>query len=110
MKKLSYGIAWICVVLLICMAYYGSYELGARRQSEHAGEETRVVTGNGENEYILKVKDGVIQVYQSDGETLYESTGIPLSVLPEEMQREVSAGKTIEDSAALYSFLENYSS
>lgn len=110
MKKLSYGIAWICIVLLICMAYYGSYELGAKRQSEHAGEKARVVTGNGENEYILKVKNGVVQVYQSDGETLYESTGIPLNILPKEMQQEISSGKVIEDSAALYSFLENYSS
>lgn len=110
MKKLFYGIAWICVVLLICMAYYGSYELGERSQQKRAQEETRVVTGDGENEYVLKEKNGVVQVYQSDGETLFESTGIPMSTLPLEMQQEILSGKNIESSAALYSFLENYSS
>ena len=69
-----------------------------------------MVTGDGENEYVLKEKNGVVQVYQSDGETLFESTGIPMSTLPLEMQQEILSGKNIESSAALYSFLENYSS
>lgn len=115
MKKLSYGIAWICVVLLICMAYYGSYELGQKKekeqtQNEQMQEETRMVTSDGENQYVLKEKDGEVQVYQSDGETLYESTGIPVSTLPEDMQEEITSGKSVKDSASLYSFLENYSS
>lgn len=115
MKKLSYGIAWLCVVLLICMAYYGSYELGQKKQKEQTQneqmqDETREVISGGENEYVLREVNGEVQVYQSDGKTLYESTGIPVTTLPEDMQEEITTGKSIKDSASLYSFLENYSS
>ncbi len=115
MKKLSYGISWICIVLLLCMAYYGSYELGQKKQkeqlqTEHIQNETREVNSDGKNAYVLKEKNGEVQVYQSDGKTLYESTGIPVSALPQEMQEEITNGKSIKDSASLYSFLENYSS
>lgn len=112
MKKVTYGITWICVVLLLCMAYYGSYELGEKRKGQESRQEneTQVVTGDGENTYLLKEENGEVLVYQSDGKTLYESTGIQVSALPQDMQNEIAAGKTIEDSASLYSFLENYSS
>ena len=104
MKKLSYGIAWLCVVLLICMAYYGSYELGQKKQKEQTQneqmqDETREVISGGENEYVLREVNGEVQVYQSDGKTF-----------PEDMQEEITTGKSIKDSASLYSFLENYSS
>ena len=41
---------------------------------------------------------------------LYEKTGIPVESLPEEVQKELSEGKTVKDNMELYGFLENYSS
>lgn len=114
MKQLSYGISWICIVLLICMAYYGSYEISMQRQKEKAGSEagnrTQTVTGAGENAYVLKEEDGIVLVYQSDGTTLYEKTDIDFYGLPQEVQQEITSGMRLESSASLYSFLENYSS
>ena len=115
MKKVSYGIVWCCVVLLICMAYYGSYEMGQKREREHTTDEriqeqTQEVNSDGKYKYVLKEEDGEVQVYESDGKTLYESTGISVSTLPSEMQEEITDGKTVSDSSSLYSFLENYSS
>lgn len=110
MKKLSYGIAWVCAVLLIGMAYYASYELGEKKHERQVQEETQTVTGGGENRYVLREEDGVLKVYEADGETLFESTEIRTDALPEQLQEELGQGKVIEDSASLYSFLENYSS
>lgn len=110
MKKLSYGIAWLCVVLLVCMAYYASYELGEKKHQQQVKEETQTVTGGGENSYVLKEEDGVLKVYEGDGETLFESTEIRADALPEQVREEIGQGKVIEDSASLYGFLENYSS
>ena len=115
MKKVSYGIVWVCIVLLICMAYYGSYELGQRREQKRTADErmeneTQEVNSDGKYEYVLKEEDGEVKVYESDGTTLYESTGIPVSTLPGKMQDEITDGKTVRDSSSLYSFLENYSS
>lgn len=115
MKKVSYGIVWVCVVLLICMAYYGSYKMSQKIEREHTAEErmqeqTQEVNGNGVYKYVLKEEHGEVQVYESDGKTLYERTGISVSTLPGKVQREVIRGKTVKDNSSLYSFLENYSS
>lgn len=61
-------------------------------------------------EYVLLEEDGYVAVYLSDKKTLYASTDIRMEKLPEELQQEITEGKFIESEAALYNFLENYSS
>ena len=41
---------------------------------------------------------------------LFETTNIPIEVLPSDEQVQVLAGKEVTGTEALYSFLENYSS
>ena len=60
--------------------------------------------------FYLKEQDGTVSIYQGDGTTLYETTDIPISLLPDALQGEIRAGKAIQDEAELYDFLENYSS
>ena len=60
--------------------------------------------------FYLKEKDGCLAIYREDGTTLYETTDIPLSLLPEALQQEIRTGKSVESEQALYDFLENYSS
>ncbi|MCC2826197.1 hypothetical protein LK511_04580 [Faecalicatena orotica] len=60
--------------------------------------------------FYLKERDGYLAIYREDGTTLYETTDIPLSLLPEALQQEIRAGKSVESEQALYDFLENYSS
>lgn len=60
--------------------------------------------------FYLKERDGYLAIYRGDGTTLYETTDIPLSLLPEALQQEIRAGKSVESEQALYDFLENYSS
>lgn len=60
--------------------------------------------------FYLKELHGFVAVYLEDGTTMYELTNIAFSELPEEMQKEIRAGKTIGSTEELYGFLENYSS
>lgn len=61
-------------------------------------------------EYILLEEKGYVAVYHTDRKTLYASTDILVSELPDELQKEIKEGKYISSEEQLYSFLENYSS
>ena len=63
-----------------------------------------------DQEFLLKVEDGWITVYEKETGEVFEHTNIPLESLPQELQAEVLLGKTLEGNEELYSFLENYSS
>lgn len=60
--------------------------------------------------FILKIKEGQVIVYHSDGITMYETTGIMVEDLPYSVLRELIFGKPITTFDELYNFLENYSS
>lgn len=61
-------------------------------------------------EYILLEEKGYVAVYHTDGKTLYASTDILVSELPEELQKEIAVGMYVSSEEQLYNFLENYSS
>lgn len=61
-------------------------------------------------EYILLEEKGYVAVYHTDRKTLYASTDILVSELPQELQQEIEGGKYIGSEEQLYNFLENYSS
>ena len=63
-----------------------------------------------DQEFLLKVEDRCITVYEKETGEVFEHTNIPLESLPQELQAEVLLGKTLEGNEELYSFLENYSS
>lgn len=81
-----------------------------------AGEKTQTEmgkTGNGEStefRFFIKEIDGLVCIYREDGTTLYETTDIPVSLLPEALRQEIRAGKGVTTEQELYDFLENYSS
>lgn len=60
--------------------------------------------------FYLRVENHMIVVYCNDGETVYLYTDIEAGDLPEYLQSQVIMGMFIEDEAALYHFLETYSS
>ena len=60
--------------------------------------------------FFIKEADGLVNIYREDGTTLYETTDIPVSLLPETLRQEISAGKGVATEQELYDFLENYSS
>ncbi len=60
--------------------------------------------------FVLMEEKGYIAVFHADRTTLYASTDILVSELPEELQEEIKEGKNIDSEEQLYNFLENYSS
>lgn len=78
-------------------------------QDEDEAVKTEGDANKSEGYYLLE-KNGYIVVYLSDKKTVYEYTNIAYSVLPEDVQKEISAEKYVETVEELYSFLENYSS
>ncbi len=60
--------------------------------------------------YYLVEENGKIVIYLGDRTTLYEYTDIDPQTIPEELLKEIRAGKGIEGERELYDFLENYSS
>ena len=92
---------------------------GDRVQADTAasgGEKTQMKPeGTGSEEsaefrFFIKEADGLVNIYREDGTTLYETTDIPVSLLPEALRREIRAGKGVATEQELYDFLENYSS
>lgn len=60
--------------------------------------------------YLLVEEDGILIVYEKDGETILLETNIKLHGLDEETQKQLHEGIWITDERELYDFLESYSS
>lgn len=60
--------------------------------------------------FYLRVENNSIVVYCDDNATVYMYTDILADTLPEYIQTQVIMGMFVEDEAALYHFLETYSS
>lgn len=63
-----------------------------------------------EEGFVLKTYEGEVSVFDNRGKVLYEKTGIPIQVLPEEEQKKLEEGYFVPDEKVLYSILENFSS
>lgn len=123
--KQKYYIGFFMAVFLVAsllgIGYQVSYQYVMDRHQQMAQVESipelpeeKIITTKGtakKNEgYYLCELQGYVVVYLSDHETIYEMTEIPLTILPENVQAEIEAGKFVETEKELYGFLENYSS
>ncbi len=83
-------------------------ELPQRRETLTDPE--AVQASSGEYAFYLAEESGYVIIYQSDMQSIYEYTTIPVSDLPQEIQKELRKGKGVPGERELYDFLENYSS
>jgi hypothetical protein len=60
--------------------------------------------------YLRISEDGEVEVYQKDGTTLYEKTGIRKENIPVEEVEKLQKGYAVKNKKELYSILENFSS
>lgn len=60
--------------------------------------------------YYLVVKNHFVSVYKDDRKSIVQDTNILLGNLPDYLQKQIIAGKYVEDQKALYDFLETYTS
>ena len=60
--------------------------------------------------YVIKQRDGILVVYQSDGVTEFFETNIRIRDLDKEMIKKLENGIFFSNDQELYAFLESYSS
>lgn len=82
-------------------------EQEAEPEQPEAEESMKV---QGPFQYIIREKDGVLVVYEQDGETVLLETNIKLEALDEETKELFRTGVPILDERELYDLLESYSS
>ncbi len=71
----------------------------------------KVYQSDGEQrQFLLKLEDGEVVVYDPTGEIFYENTGIQRDSLPDEEIEKLEQGYRVDSEKDLYSILENYSS
>ena len=121
--KPKYMIGFFSVlVILLCILSAGyriSYSHVVEKQAalEKSAADTRnieaeIVADEGADAggYCLRELQGYVAVYRNSDGGLYELTDIQVSDLPEDIQQEIAAGKSVASEKELYGFLENYSS
>ena len=117
------SISWFFAVIF---AYYANKKYVFESYDEKSGsvkQQVYRIHSYGENQivlqkeepdnqeiFLIKVKDDYLAVYKKADMQLFETTNIPIEVLPSDEQVQVLAGKEVTGTEALYSFLENYSS
>lgn len=138
MRKLIYSASVFLFLFILSTAFYNSYQVSKLRaqvqelesdRTEYARNEEQeesepepsalepveedtmmADTATAEQGFYLLEEDGMVFVYKGDKTTLYESTSIPMTILPQKLQTEIKSGKYLKSELELYSFLENYSS
>ena len=124
MKKIISGIGFFLSALVIGNGIVSYCEVsGLKERIQDLETESDRIHSYGENQivlqkeepdnqeiFLIKVKDDYLAVYKKADMQLFETTNIPIEVLPSDEQVQVLAGKEVTGTEALYSFLENYSS
>lgn len=120
MRKFFYGISIFLFLCIVSFAYYSTYGLAGKLDSQEVKEReskeeqnlqmVSSVEESGYGKYYLKEEKGYVVVYKQDKTTVFETTEILISFLPTSLQEEIRKGKYIKTEKELYSFLENYSS
>ena len=88
----------------------GTEEISAENDTEESFETTESLAVYEPYAYIIKQKNGILVVYQSDGITEFFETNIRIRDLNEDMVKKLENGIRFSDDQELYAFLESYSS
>ena len=106
-SRYSIGIFIVASVMIagIMLLYQDSYQRTEKRYLSE--QETKLKEETVQTEGTAKTGS---EYYLADQKTVFERTSIPLSGLPEKLQKEIREKKKIRDMKMLYGFLENYSS
>ncbi len=110
-RKYSIGfmIGAILVIALFLIAFAISYNQTSQRNEELTKKEAQADEPM-EFCYYISEQDGFVTVFESDMETVYEYTSIPITDLPKALQEDVLSGLKVTSLQQVYAFLENYSS
>lgn len=108
MKKLSsfmlLSLGLVCSFVMGCIV--GNQMIGETKEVEKVRVESPAIN----YKFYLKSEDGIVIVYKTSTQEIYEYTNIVVEELPEDVKQEVLETKYILDEEELYTFLESYTS
>lgn len=84
--------------------------LAAEEATEEPKEAAESMSVQKPDAYIIKILDGMLVVYESDGETMLFGTNIRAVDLDDNTRKKAEEGIGFADEMELYDFLESYSS
>ncbi len=114
----NYRKAGIILAVLLFLAVMVSIFVPRERNPQEIRDEGQAVVTDGmtdsnssgtEKGYSIRAMNNQVVIYSDDG-TTYEETNIQMKDLPAQEQRRVKEGVYQVDEAALYDFLESYTS
>ena len=111
MKELTrgkfYGILLLAVIFSFGIGTWTGMQMGGiEKELEKPQLKSSVV----QDKFYLADDGGMVTVYRTSNNEIYEYTNIVVKELPEEIQQEIIAHKFIKDEETLYNFLESYTS
>lgn len=111
MSELTRGKFYIILLLAVVFSFgigvwTGTQIGGVEKELEKPQVQGTVV----EDKFYLAEDQGMVTVYRTSNDEIYEYTNIMVKNLPEEIQQEIMERKFIKDEETLYNFLESYTS
>ena len=108
------GMIFLLLVMVVYLLFTqqdtGEKEMPAETDTEKELKTTESLAVYESYAYVIKQKDGILVVYQSDGITEFFETNIRIRDLNEDMVKKLENGIRFSDDQELYAFLESYSS
>lgn len=108
-SSIKYRIFLFLCVLLAGVILYSAYQLSLRSNAEKISHENKN-PGEKTAEFMLQEKNGLIEVYTYPGMQLFDRMYVEKSLLPKDIREKLKTGYFLPDKAALFDFLESYSS
>ena len=102
-----YTILIIAVLLAFGIGIWTGGQMGVIKQDL---EKPQVQSSVAQDKFYLAEDHGMVTVYRTNDDSIYEYTNIFMKDLPESIQEEILAKKYMTDEEELYNFLESYTS
>ena len=106
-KITFYGFMALALVLAFGLGTFTGYVVKGNQVEEQPLQVESPVTTY---KFYLEEDQGLVTVYRTSNQEVYEYTNILVNGLPEEVQQEIREKKFITNEEELYNFLESYTS
>lgn len=108
-KSLFYSFLILAFVIAFGLGTWMGYEIKGR-QVVLEEEPVQAQSATTAYKFYLSDDEGLVTVYRTSNQEIYEYTNIVIETLPKQLQKEIQQKKYMVDEEELYNFLESYTS
>ena len=110
MNKRAYIFCLIVLIIGFSISYICGSKFGNRNSKTISNQIETETSKSKISGFWVKIKDGSVFVYQSDGQTVVSETGIDISQLSDQEIKILETGVYLETAQELFNFLESSTS